>query len=77
MSTNDPPYRGVRGAGSATVAPDEDKETLRTMLERYLGGTDSELAEILLAPGREEVRIEVEVDRAYTWDFSDRMSSTD
>jgi nitroimidazol reductase NimA-like FMN-containing flavoprotein (pyridoxamine 5'-phosphate oxidase superfamily) len=77
VSTNDPPYRGVRGAGSATVAPDEDTETLRTMLERYLGGTDSELAEILLAPGREEVRIEVEVDRAYTWDFSDRMPSTD
>jgi hypothetical protein len=47
------------------------------MLERYLGGTDSELAEILLAPGREEVRIQVEVDRAYTWDFSDRMPSTD
>ena len=45
------------------------------MLERYLGGTDSELAEILLAPGREEVRIEV--GRAYTWDFSDRMPSTD
>ena len=75
VSTNDPPYRGVRGAGTADLAPDEDKDVLGALLERYLGGTDNDLAERLLSPDREEVRIAVDVERAYTWDFSDRMPS--
>lgn len=72
-SVNDPPYKGVRGNGTATVAPDEDKQLIRALLERYLGGTDSTLAERLLSPEREEVHIRVEPAHLYTWDFSDRM----
>jgi hypothetical protein len=75
ISENDPPYRGVRGAGTVSLGPDEDKELLRSLLERYLGGTDSGLASTLLTPEREEVRIEVEIDRLYTWDFSARMAT--
>jgi len=75
ISTNEPPYRGVRGAGSVTIAPDEGKETLRDLIERYLGDTNSQLAERLLSPDREEVRLTVDVDRAYTWDFSNRMQA--
>jgi len=73
VSTNDVPYRGVRGAGTADLAPDDDKAVLRDLIERYLGDTDSRLARSLLSPDREEVRIRVDIDRAYTWDFSDRM----
>lgn len=73
VSTNEVPYRGVRGAGTATVEPDPDKSLLRELLERYLGGTESALADRLLAPGREEVRIRIDADRWYTWDFSERM----
>ena len=73
ISTNDVPYRGVRGAGVADIAPDEDKAVLGDLIERYLGDTDSKLARRLLSPDREEVRIEVDIHRAYTWDFSDRM----
>jgi len=75
ISTNEPPYRGVRGSGSVTIAPDEDKETLQALIERYLGDTNTQLAERLLSPDREEVRLTVDVDHAYTWDFSDRMRS--
>jgi nitroimidazol reductase NimA-like FMN-containing flavoprotein (pyridoxamine 5'-phosphate oxidase superfamily) len=74
VSTNDPPYRGVRGAGTASITPDEDKTVLRSLIERYLGDTDSELARGLLSDDREEVRIAVEPEKLYTWDFSDRMS---
>jgi nitroimidazol reductase NimA-like FMN-containing flavoprotein (pyridoxamine 5'-phosphate oxidase superfamily) len=77
VSTNDPPYRGVRGAGTVSLTADEDKTLLRSLIERYLGGTDSELAETLLAPDREEVRITIDVERAYTWDFSGRMPATE
>jgi nitroimidazol reductase NimA-like FMN-containing flavoprotein (pyridoxamine 5'-phosphate oxidase superfamily) len=74
VSTNDPPYRGVRGNGRATVDPDEGKAVLRSLLERYLGGTDSALARRLLDPARDEVRIRIDPDRLYSWDFSERMA---
>jgi len=77
ISTNDPPYRGVRGTGTASLAPDEDKAVLESLLERYLGGTESPLAKRLLSPEREELAIAIDVERAYTWDFSSRMSTPD
>jgi len=73
VSTNDPPYRGVRGSGRATITPDEDKTVLRDLLERYLGGTDSSLAERLLAPDRDEVAVRIDPERLYSWDFTERM----
>jgi nitroimidazol reductase NimA-like FMN-containing flavoprotein (pyridoxamine 5'-phosphate oxidase superfamily) len=77
VSTNDVPYRGVRGRGTASLGPDHDKEQLRTLLERYLGGTDSSLAQSLLSPDREEVRIRITPDKLYSWDFSERMNDFD
>ncbi|MDQ2051466.1 pyridoxamine 5'-phosphate oxidase family protein [Natronolimnohabitans sp. A-GB9] len=77
VSTNRPPYRGVRGRGSVTIEPDPEKETLRSLLERYLGGTDSELAETLLAEERDEVTITIEPDVVYGWDYSDRMQESE
>lgn len=77
VSTNDPPYRGVRGNGSARIEPDPEKELLEELVERYLGGTDSSLARRLLAPEREEVRIGIEPARLHTWDFTDRMADAE
>ncbi|NHN59076.1 MULTISPECIES: pyridoxamine 5'-phosphate oxidase family protein [Halorussus] len=73
VSVNQPPYRGVRGNGSVGLSPDEDKTVLRDLLERYLGGTDSELASRLLSDDREEVRIRVRPRRVYSWDYTERM----
>lgn len=73
ISTNEPPYCGVRGNGTATVEPDEEKAVLRSLLERYLDGTDSPLADRLLSSDRREVTITVDPDRLYTWDYSNRM----
>jgi nitroimidazol reductase NimA-like FMN-containing flavoprotein (pyridoxamine 5'-phosphate oxidase superfamily) len=74
ISDNEPPYRGVRGAGTATIDPDEDRELLLSLFERYLGGTDNALADRLLVEDREEVHVRVDPTKCYTWDFSDRMS---
>ena len=76
VSTNDPPYRGVRGNGTAELSPDVDKATLRSLLDRYLGGADSTLAGRLLADDREEVRIRIIPDELYSWDYTDRMRNT-
>lgn len=74
ISTNDPPYRGVRGNGTTAMSRDEDKTTLRALIERYLGGTESALASWLLDDDREEVRIRIHPHVLYTWDYTDRMS---
>ncbi len=73
ISTNDPPYKGVRGRGTATVTSDVEKTQLRALFERYLGGTDSDLGRRLLRPEREEVHIRIEPERLHTWDFTGRM----
>ena len=38
VSTNDPPYRGVRGNGTASLARDEDKAALRDLIEPTSAG---------------------------------------
>ncbi|ARS90337.1 pyridoxamine 5'-phosphate oxidase family protein [Natrarchaeobaculum aegyptiacum] len=73
VSTNEIPYRGVRGHGSASMSPDDGKMVLRALLERYLGGTDSPLAERLLADDRDEICIRIEPRTVFSWDYSDRM----
>ncbi|ESP87428.1 pyridoxamine 5'-phosphate oxidase family protein [Candidatus Halobonum tyrrellensis] len=75
VSTNRPPYRGVRGNGTASLSPDRGKATLRDLIERYLDGTDSPLAERLLDDDREEVRIRVEPAVIHSWDYTERMSA--
>ena len=75
ISTNRPPYMGVRGAGRATLSPDEEKTLLKSLIKRYLGGTESELARMLLTDDREEVVITIEPERLYTWDFTERMQT--
>ncbi len=73
VSTNDPPYKGVRGRGHATVTPDADKRLLRSLIERYLGGADNDLGDRLLDPEREEVHIQIKPERLHSWDYSGRM----
>ncbi len=73
ISTNQPPYTGVRGRGTATIEPDPEKDILRSLVDRYLGGSESTLAQTLLSGDREEVTITIEPSVVYGWDFSDRM----
>ena len=48
ISPNDPPYHGVRGQGEVELTRLVDPEILETLIMRYLGNTDSSLAEWLL-----------------------------
>ena len=77
VSTNDPPYKGVRGRGRATVVPDEDKRLLRSLLTKYLGGTDNATADRLLRPERDEAEIRIDPERLHAWDYSERMGSSE
>jgi len=73
ISTNRPPYMGVRGAGVASLTETGSKDLLATLVERYLGSTDNEMGEFLLRAEREEVAITIAPSQLYTWDFTPRM----
>lgn len=70
VSTNHPPYRGVRGHGSAAQSPDEGKETLRAVIDRFDGKTTSSLAEQLLIDAGDVIRIRIQPLEMYSWDYS-------
>lgn len=75
VARDEPPYRGVRGRGTATIVPDEGANVLRQLLERYQGGTDTPLARWLLSRAEHEVAIRIQPERLTTWDFTERMQS--
>jgi nitroimidazol reductase NimA-like FMN-containing flavoprotein (pyridoxamine 5'-phosphate oxidase superfamily) len=73
VSTNTPPYMGVRGAGQAVIETDGAKSVLGDLVDQYLGTREAEMAQWLLRDDREEVAITIEPTRLYTWDFTPRM----
>ena len=74
VSTNTPPYCGVRGQGLARLGSDADGVVLTEMLQRYLGGTESSLGKWLLSRAADEVLITIEPVRLFTWDYRERMT---
>ena len=73
VSTNDLPYRGVRGRGKATCTTADDDRQLETLLTRYLGDTEGQLAQWLLNRSGDEAIIAIEPEWLTSWDFSERM----
>lgn len=74
ISTNDVPYRGVRGAGTVNVVAERGGEWIEVLVRRYLGDTDSRLARWLLDRRDEEVALRIQPSWLTSWDFSARMS---
>jgi len=73
VSTNDIPYRGVRGRGTARCEPEAGARVLERLLDRYLPDRDNSLARWLLSRADDEVAIEVVPVRLSGWDYSERM----
>ena len=73
ISVEAPPYRGVRGRGITKLHDDRGEPVLRSLLERYLGGSDSSLARTLLAQVETETAIEIEPLTCVSWDYEERM----
>jgi len=71
-----PPYRGVRGRAKATIHADRGEEILRTLLDRYLGGTESPLASQLLSKSQSEVAIAITPVSMSSWDYRKRMKGS-
>lgn len=73
VGPNEPPYCGVRGQGRVTLTPDTDGAVLTRMLGRYLGGTESELAQWLLSRADGEMLLTITPLRLFSWDYRSRM----
>jgi len=75
VSNNEPPYRGVRGKGTVTLRQGRGEDMLRLLISRYLKSVDSHFAKRLLAKSQDEIVIEIEPEKTYSWDFTKRMRS--
>ncbi len=73
VSSDQPPYCGVRGQATARIDRTLGPEILKTLLTRYLGSTDNPLARNLLKKSSTEVAIILTPRNYYSWDFTDRM----
>ncbi len=73
ISTNNPPYRGVRGRGKVELEEDPDKELLKELFNRYIENKDIPLKNYLFSDDREEININIEPSVLYSWDFTERM----
>jgi nitroimidazol reductase NimA-like FMN-containing flavoprotein (pyridoxamine 5'-phosphate oxidase superfamily) len=76
VASDQPPYCGVRGQGRASLDEAMGPDVLRQLLVRYLGGTESPLAQRLLAQSHNEVAIVIEPVNMFSWNFTDRMRSS-
>ena len=75
IAADSSPYRGVRGRARATIDAHQGATLLPRLINRYLGGTDSQLAAWLLARAEHEVAIRLDRMRVSTWDFTQRMTT--
>lgn len=73
VASDQPPYKGIRGQGIASLHPSEGEPILRRLLERYRIAPESKFAQKLLARADQEVAIAIEPTSLASWDFSNRM----
>jgi hypothetical protein len=73
VSADEPPYRGVRGTGHATVFPEAAAGTLPRLIQRYEVADDSPLATWLLSRIDSEVAVRISPRTLSSWDYSPRM----
>jgi len=76
VSSDQPPYCGVRGRAVATIEQGRGLEILERLLRRYLGGVDNSLAKKLLGRSQLEVAIQLKPEGYYTWNFTNRMKDS-
>lgn len=68
------PYHGVRGQALASLHDERGEEILRLLIDRYLGGTGSDLARWLLSRTRNETAIALAPRSLVSWDYRERMA---
>ena len=73
IAADTPPYCGLRGQAEARIDQDLGGEILEELIQRYLDGSDNQLARNLLKYKEEEVAIVISPVNLFEWNFSSRM----
>lgn len=76
ISSDQPPYCGVRGQSISQINKTLGPDILKQLITRYLGGFNNPLAEKLLKNVSHEVAIIISPINYYTWNFTERMLSS-
>ena len=74
VSADEPPYRGVRGRGRATILGEGADRTLPALLARYLGSDPSPLSDWLMSRLDREVVVRIDHLVVTSWDYTARMA---
>lgn len=75
ISTNSPPYTGVRGVGNAVIKPEGGK-LLKLLIKKYLKSPDERFRSWLIEKGANDVVIEIEAAKLKYWDYKSRMKDS-
>lgn len=73
IAADEPPYRGVRGKGTVKLINEMGPKILRMLMDKYRIREDSTLGNFLLSNLSDEIAIEIEPVRFFTWDYTERM----
>jgi len=73
IAGDDPPYRGVRGRGVASLDPGPAADLLERLINRYLATGESPLASWLRSRVSDEVAIRIGGLAVTSWDYTPRM----
>ena len=73
IAADKPPYKGVRGTGSARIIQDKGQEILKMVMSKYLGDKESTLSKFLEKNSSSEVAIEITPAKLFVYDYTKRM----
>lgn len=73
VSTNDYPYKGVRGKAEVKLSTDNASYVLNQLIEKYLADGNEALASWLMSRADNEYILKITPLTMNAWDFSDRM----
>lgn len=73
VSTNDYPYKGVRGKANVELSKLNANNVLAELIAKYLDSRNSRLASWLMSRVNEEYVLKITPSIINSWDFSDRM----
>ena len=73
IAADKPPYKGVRGNGSAKIIDTMGKDVLQILMKKYLGEKESGLSKFLKKNSPNEVAIEIIPQNLFYYDYSTRM----
>lgn len=68
-----PPYKGIRGDGTAVILDEKGESVLLALIDKYLGKKESNLSNFLKKNSKTEVAIQINPKKIHNYDYSKRM----